>query len=592
MKNMSTHLSLKIVVFTFLLTAILQPFNINAQSVGWQWVRGNTGGGNDAWAIAADPYSNIFVSGITLGGGPNVFSGHTIPQIGVTSYQVVLVKYDSSGNYRWGIGTQRGSAWLINIAADIFGNSFLYGIMQSDSLQIDTVVLHKKAGAVNPYFLVKFDSSGRVKWAVTDGEGLNSYYFGFAYVLGAGGITADDSGNVYISENFNTSSMSIGSHTFTNHGAAGTTDVYVAKYDSVGHVKWATSVGDSSDDVAVGITATVQGNVYVGGITKSKQLSFGTTTITNSLGSGSQIAYIGRFNSSGQPVWGAGWGGILQTYACGLASYLDSGIYIIGAFKDSSIIVAGDTINNPAPGTSSAYLIRFDSSNKVVWHKVIYGIGTGSALGYSVATSLCGTVWVSGNMTASGINIDGNILSAPSGGSDPIFVAGYSDTGAVINYSALSSGADDQVGMTCDFYGNVYICADYFGGTFKVGSTTFPAPTGGENLYVAKFADTTCKPFIDTTHGDTTAVRMLSGNSPNITIAPNPAFNNVEITIRDFSTNSPFFYRLSDFTGRVLSYGKIPFAKQQINISGLNPGIYFIEVYNDSGRIIRKLIKE
>ena len=101
-----------------------QLFSIDAHAQGgWLWGRGNTGGGNDAWGVAADPSGNVFVSGITLFSGPNSFSGHTIPQYGISSYQTVLVKYDPFGNYVWGFGTQYGGAWVINVAADQWGNS-------------------------------------------------------------------------------------------------------------------------------------------------------------------------------------------------------------------------------------------------------------------------------------------------------------------------------------------------------------------------------------------------------------------------------------------------------------------------------------
>ena len=86
--------SIKRALLALLLIAVFLPFNIYAQSVGWRWVRYNTGGGNDAWPVATDPSGNVFVSGLTFGSSPNVFSGHTIPQIGLAGgYQAVMVKY-------------------------------------------------------------------------------------------------------------------------------------------------------------------------------------------------------------------------------------------------------------------------------------------------------------------------------------------------------------------------------------------------------------------------------------------------------------------------------------------------------------------
>ena len=227
---------------SFILFILLSGIQVETYAQGWQWGRGNTGGTIDAWPVATDTSGNVFAAGINFSGAgapgiDAIFGKITVPfpNDGNTSVQCILVKYDANGNCLWAKGTQNGDAWLMNIATDYQGNCYLFGAMNSATLQIGTISLTNRIFPASQYFLAKFDPSGNVLWAKNGG---NTQQQGLAvgnnisFVMGTGGISTDALCNVYITANFHLPTIQIGSFSLTNTDLSGNSDdIFVAKYD-------------------------------------------------------------------------------------------------------------------------------------------------------------------------------------------------------------------------------------------------------------------------------------------------------------------------------------------------------------------------
>ena len=513
---------------TLLFPLLLFSFVVSAQS--WQWGQcAVTNSVIEAYAAAADNAGNSYGAGMNYGGFTS-FGTIAVPNVPSAGIQTVWVKYSPTGSVLWADGTQNGDSYLYNITTDADNNFIVFGSFDSPTLTFDGTTLTNAYGSAGyaQFFIAKFNAGGSLLWAINDGSVYN-YSFSFlcgTEILATGGITTDAAGNIYATSAFSGVSMTVGSYTLTNADPTGMTfDVYVAKYSPSGALIWAKSFGGTSDDCALGITATLSGDVYVAGAFCSPSVTIGSSVIGNPYGSvgflgGIPKAYIARFSSASVPLWAQDAGGANGAYAVGVVHDPSGDVYMTGSFGDTSISFGTVNINRTYPATvpnCAQYIVKYDPGNTTVWGKTI-GSATNYVMGYAIGEADCGEVWVSGCYLAD-VDIDGHTLPLPLPfGADPVFIVGYTFSGSVAGYSGLGSGGDDQDGIAVDPFGDVFIGGDYLG-TINVGPDLFPVLSGlNESLYVGKYTTSVGTPSIivtDTTLCGTASILYAPGGYAN-----------------------------------------------------------------------------
>jgi len=195
-------------------------------SGNFQWYRTWGGSLRDGGrAIALDSSGNIYIAGNT-------------ESFGAGGLDLVLVKYDSSGNFQW-YRTWGGSDWegAGAIALDTSGNIYIAGNTES------------YGEGRTDMCLVKYDSSGNFQWYRTWG-GIDED--------GGEAIALDSSGNIYIAGN-------------TESYGEDWVDMCLVKYDSSGNFQWYRTWGGSDEDVewAYAIALDSSENIYIAGYTRS-----------------------------------------------------------------------------------------------------------------------------------------------------------------------------------------------------------------------------------------------------------------------------------------------------------------------------------
>ena len=236
--------------FLFLVSCFLF-LETAAQPPDWVWARsGKSGnqGGSEGISIATDLYNNVYVTGYYV--DTITFGSYTISAV-VGQESAYLAKYDPYGNVLWAKGnkdlTNLSSAEGYGVCTDALGNCYMTGLCW-DGVVFGSDTLN---GSI---FLVKYDPSGNVVWAKSDGGG------------GAGdsyAVAVDTFGNVFITGTFGAPSITFGSYTLPCLGAQ---NVFLAKYDSSGNVLWAKRGGGSTGrDVGYGVATDALGNAYITG---------------------------------------------------------------------------------------------------------------------------------------------------------------------------------------------------------------------------------------------------------------------------------------------------------------------------------------
>ena len=342
-----------------------------------------------------------------------------------------------------GVGTTNPDANL-----HVGGNVYV-----SSNLEVDTTTISTTVS----------DDVPTVSWATSIGGTSIDYGYG---------IATDSAGNVYVIGLYS-GSVTIGSTTLNS---AGSNDAFVAKYDTSGTVQWARSIGGTDYDYGYGIATDSNGNVYVIGL-YTDSVTIGSTTLNSS--AGSNDVFVAKYDTNGTVQWARSIGGTGSDSGFGIATDSNGNVYVIGRYV--GLVTIGSTTLNSA-GSNDTFVAKYDTSGTVQWATSIGG--TGSDVGYGIATDSAGNVYVTGKYVGS-VTIGSTTLN--SAGSDDVFVAKY-DASGTDQWARSIGGTGSEYGqaIATDSAGNVYVFGYYRNTTTFAPGTTLTS-VGNTDAFVAKY---------------------------------------------------------------------------------------------------------
>ncbi len=132
---------------------------------------------------------------------------------------VTIVANAQAPNFLWAKSTEGISEDQVqSIATDANGNAYITGYFYSPAITFSTTTLTNAGG--QDIFIAKFDSGGSVLWAKSEG--------GIKYDYGQG-IATDANGNIYVSGQFSSPTITFDTITLTNAVNIYTYDIFIAK---------------------------------------------------------------------------------------------------------------------------------------------------------------------------------------------------------------------------------------------------------------------------------------------------------------------------------------------------------------------------
>ncbi len=239
------------------------------------WAKSAEGAYDDSGqSVCTDASGNVFIAGYFA--SPTITFGTTTLTNTNSSWDIFIVKYDSSGNVLWAKSAEGAYDDIGNsVSTDAIGNVFMTGIYYSPTITFGITTL-TNAINVADIFIVKYDTSGNVLWA----KSAEGTWYDLSY-----GVCTDVIGNVFITGAFYSPTITFGTTTLTNVNAAN--DIFIVKYDASGNVLWAKSAGGTGYDEGYAVSTDASGNVFLTGNFGSPNINFGTTTLTNTDTTGS-----------------------------------------------------------------------------------------------------------------------------------------------------------------------------------------------------------------------------------------------------------------------------------------------------------------
>jgi hypothetical protein len=365
-----------------------------------------------------------------------------------------------SQTFNWArqVNITNGEVWGHAVSTDSARNSYVTGGFAGTITflnQINCPAITSPPGPYLPFsevFVAKFDSGGVCQWAKHYGAGGDD----------AGNGIFVDKGDVYVTGHF-VGKITFGAYTLNSHGGL---EIFVAKLDPSGSVKWAVRGGGPSQDIAYSVAS--RGNPYVTGFVSNP--TSGPVTFDSTAGLPCTLTGVGpsrdifvvRYTSAG----------VCQVAKRAGTSQDDIG-YGVSVDGPGNVYVTGVS-------SGQAFISKSNSALNPLWSKTVNGNSTG----YGISTDSQGNSYIAGQFSGTVMNPFGLTSVGPSDG----FVAMFETTvGTAVWVRTISGPGSDlargiSVRETCDLF-----VTGSFMGTANFGSATSLVSSGASDIFVARY---------------------------------------------------------------------------------------------------------
>jgi len=545
----------------------------------FEWSKSFGGDSSEASPfISCDNDGNIFmVAGFV---GTATFGSFTF-----TSYSNfcngVILKINPDGNIEWVKQIQSfGDVQINNIIFDNNDNFFISGFYLNKTIfDTDTI---ESIGWYN-FFIAKYNNDGMLQWVKHGGWSTTSI----------SKIAIDYEDNILFSVIGRSDTLLYENDTLIAYNTIDTNAcLFLFKINSNGNLIWAKepikieTVPSPCGNICVitCISTDSLNNIYLAGTFHGCNIIIGTDTF---LGKNYYLTFIAKFDSSGNFVWAKQSNGI-QSQPRDIISDKSGNTYLIGRFIGTLIFDTDSVVTTP---TGDALFIgKFNTNGNVQWLKKANGF-LPSRMTKDENENFYITGFSHGGAQFDSITvIPDYIISIHSFA----ILVKYNSNGNA-EFAKYIKGVEgyDLMGnpINCDNYGTGVCIGNnqnlFFSGTYRykvvIGSDTLinhdtTNVVGDTDIFITKLSFTT---------GITNFYAK-----DDIIVYPNPATD--KITIGNLNKASK--YIISDVLGNTIYKANIdnPDAPEiRINLSGLNPGVYIIQIFDEKNNIYyKKIIKQ
>ena len=540
----------RLYLFIFLTLCCCDSFS---QSPNWLWAKSAEGRSEWVNNIDTDAKGNSYVNGHYDG---DSFTLGNTTLLGKGYLDIFIAKFDPLGNVIWAknIGGKLYES-TTGIAVDDEGNFYITGWYKSDTLFFGSAFLKKfeKNFWTEDIFIAKYDPLGNLIW-IKSGGGKGSKR--------NGGIAVDQSQNIYITGNSDSSIYFDDIKVNIKNTNKRETSDYTIKFDANGKIIWAKTLDKVSSSFNNCIALDKYGNPH---ISRSFKLPFifGQDTLNNS------GTYILKYDSSGNPINAIN---AIETWSGpnnNLTIDEKGSIYLTGTFNSETLKFKSKTLKNV--GSNDFFVVKFDSIGNELWVKSEAGTGSEGI------TSLCvdskGNCFIIGHSSSPllvlGKNIFVNTEELLS-----LYIIKYNINGELLwaKYAEMNLNTVHGNDIAADKFGNIIIVGEFSGSAVLLGKDLLKnSNSSGTAFFIAKLDSSGV--FEDNSIG-------------RIKFFPNPSFGQFEIT-------SPVTIKevvITNTLGQFIYESKPN--NEEVSISLESKGMFYITIKTAGQTTVRKLLVE
>jgi hypothetical protein len=437
--------------------------------------------GGELWSggrdIAVDAAGHVHVVGYFTGTadfdpGPGVFE---LTGGGPQSGDVFVAKLDGAANLIWAVALggpeiQNPKALTVDVSGNVYVVGEFAGAMDADP---GPGVFNLASAGDLDGFVVKLDSDGALAWAGRIGGTSTDR---------TQSVAVDDTGRVYVTGEFrSTSDLDPGPGVY-NLTSAGWTDAFVAKLNPSGDLVWAGRMGGGNWDRGYGIDLDDAGNVYTTGYfrtTADFDPGPGVYAMTT-VGGYWQDPFVSKLTNDGDFVWARSMGGPENGEWGNRILVGDEGdLYIAGRFVGTGDFDPGPGVHLlTGAGDRDIFVTRLTRNGALVWARAMGGTDTDWPI--DLALDGAGNVYTTGGfLGVADFDPGPGVHDLTSAGGADVFVSildGDGDFAWAWRVGSTVPGGDAGNGIAVDGAFNIYSTGSFGGRADPTADDFDPGP--------------------------------------------------------------------------------------------------------------------
>ncbi|TAG94907.1 MAG: hypothetical protein EAZ09_12470 [Oscillatoriales cyanobacterium] len=373
---------------------------------------------DEGFDIAVDSQGNAYLTGPVNPGYPTT-AGSLKPTTNITS--AAVTKLNATGNsliYSTFLG---GSA--ISGGGTFFGAS---GSSLGNGIKVDN---NGNAYVVGPTF-GGFPTTANA-FQPTYGEGMDGFlakvnptgsalvystYLGGSGIDDAKGIALDNSGNVWVTGNTNSTNFPLNS---ANDTLPGGVEAFVSRFNVDGALTYSTYLGGSGEDKGNDIAVDSSGNAYVVGYTSSTDFPT-VSPIQAANGGGAKDAFVTKISANNSLAYSTYLGGSGEENGDRITVDSAGNAYVTGN-TTSTNFPTKNAIQSVSGGGQDAFITKINALGSGLVDSTYLG-GSGNDFGSGIAVDTSGAVYVAGGTASTNFPTATPLQAANGGGVADAFI--------------------------------------------------------------------------------------------------------------------------------------------------------------------------
>ncbi|GAJ04363.1 unnamed protein product, partial [marine sediment metagenome] len=213
-------------------------------------------------------------------------------------------------------------------------------------------------------FVAHYNTDGTIMWAKRAG--------GTDYDFGVATTTLSDDSTVVTGSFSDSATFGKGESAETILVSDGSTDIFVAHYNTDGTIMWAKRAGGTSGDVGQGIvTLSDDSTIVIGSFSDSATFGKGESAETILVSDGSTDIFVAHYNTDGTIMWAKRAGGTSGDVGQGIVTLSDDSTIVIGSFSDSATFGKGESAETilVSDGSTDIFVAHYNTDGTIMWAK-------------------------------------------------------------------------------------------------------------------------------------------------------------------------------------------------------------------------------